>query len=109
MYLVDNHLCLLLYLALRKGGVEYNIHQKFEGTAEMLGQESRVNHRLFLVGVSVEVAAHILHAVQNVPCLALGGTFKYKVLHKMRHTLLVFKLVARTRIYGKTTISHFGG
>lgn len=109
LYLVDNHLCLLLYLALRKGGVEYNIHQKFEGTAEMLGQESRVNHRLFLVGVSVEVAAHILHAVQNVPCLALGGTFKYKVLHKMRHTLLVFKLVARTRIYGKTTISHFGG
>ena len=79
------------------------MHQKFEGTAEMLGQESRVNHRLFLVGVSVEVTAHILHAVQNVPCLALGGTFKYKVLHKMRHTLLVFKLVARTRIYGKTT------
>ena len=109
LYLVDNHLCLLLYLALRKGGVEYNIRQKFEGTAEMLGQESRVNHRFFLVGVGVEVTAHILHAVQDVPCLALGGTFEYEVLHKMRHTLLVFKLVARTRIYGKTTISHFGG
>ena len=89
--------------------MEYNIHQKFEGTAEMLGQESRVNHRLFLVGVSVEVAAHILHAVKDMPRFPLLRTFKYKVLHKMRHTLLVFKLVARTRIYGKTTISHFGG
>lgn len=74
----------------------------------MLGQESRVNHRLFLVGVGVKVSAHILHTVQDMPCLTLGGTFKYKVLHKMRHTLLVFKLIARTRIYSKTTISHLG-
>ena len=76
LYLVDNHLCLFLDFALRESGVEYNIRQKFKCTAEMLGQESRVNHRLFLIGVGVEVSAHILHTVQDVPCLTLGGTFE---------------------------------
>lgn len=109
LYLVDNHLRLFLDFALRESGVEYNIRQKLNGTTEMLGQESRVNHCFFLIGVGVEVSAYILHTIQNMPCLTLGGTFKYKMLYKMRHTLLVFKLVARTRIYGKTTISHFGG
>ena len=58
---------------------EYNIHQKFEGTAAMLGQESRVNHRLFLVGVSVEVTAHILHAVQDAVSYTHLDVYKRQV------------------------------
>lgn len=81
--------------------MEYNIRQQFESTPEVLSKECRINHRLFLIGVSVQIATHILHAVQNMPRLAFFGTLKNKMFHKMRHTLFIFKFIARSGIYCK--------
>ena len=72
----------------------------------MFGKKCGINYGFFLIGVSVQIAAHILHAVQNMPRPALPGAFKNKMLHKMRHPLLVFEFIACSGIHRKTTISH---
>ena len=106
--LVDNDFRFFGYLAFGKSGVEDNIRQQFESASEVLGKEGGVNYRLLLIGIGVEVAAHILHPVQDVPRLALGSPLEDEVLHKVSHTLFVFQFVARTGVYGKATISHLG-
>ena len=80
--------------------------QQLEGAGKVLDGEGTVDHRLFLVGIGVEVAAHVLHAVQDVPRLALAGTLEDEVLHEVRHARLVFALVARAGIHGKAAIGH---
>ena len=74
----------------------------------MLFQKSAVYHGFLLISIGIQVATHIFHAVQDVPCPSLAGTFKYKVFYKMCHTLLIGEFVARTGIDGETTISHVG-
>ena len=72
----------------------------------MLDGERAVDHRLFLVGIGIEVSAHVLHTVQDVPGLALAGAFEEKVLHKVCHARLVLAFVACAGIDGKTAIGH---
>ena len=106
---VDNHLGFLLDFTLGESGVEHDIGQQLERTPEVFGQESRIDDGLFLVGVGIEVTAHILHAVQYVPCLALARTLENEVFYEMSHALFVLQFVARTGIDGKATIGHFRG
>ena len=63
-----------------------------------------MHHRLLLVGIGVQVAAHVLHAVQDVPGLPPGGSFENQVLHEVRHALLVLAFVARAGIDGKAAV-----
>ena len=86
--------------------MEHDIRQQLESASEVFGKERGINYGFFLIGISVQIAAHILHAVQNMPRFTLLGAFKNKMLHKMRHALLVFEFIARSGIYRKTTISH---
>ena len=106
LYLVDDDLGLLLNFALGKGRVEHDVGQQLEGAGEMLHQEGRIDHRLLLVGIGVQVAAHVLHAVQDVPRPALLRSLEDEVLHKVGHALLLFAFVARAGIDSKSTISH---
>ena len=106
LYFVDDDFGLLLYLFLRKGGVEHNVGQQLEGTGKVFGEEGGVDDGFLLVGIGIEVAAHVLHAVQYVPGFAFLRSLEYQMLYEMGHSLLVFALVARAGIYGKTTISH---
>jgi miniconductance mechanosensitive channel len=50
--------------------------------------------------------ALVSDSFQNMPRPALPGAFKNKMLHKMRHPLLVFEFIACSGIHRKTTISH---
>ena len=73
----------------------------------MLGQESGINHRFFLISIGIQIAAYVLHAIQYVPSTTLLCAFEQHVLNKMRHALLVFGLIACTGINGIAAISHF--
>ena len=106
LYLVNDYLGLLLQLVGWKGGVEDNIGQQLESTTEMLGQKGRVDNRLLLVGVGVQVAPYRLHAVQDVPCFPLVCSLKDEMLHKVCHTWFVGQFVARTCVDGKAAIGH---
>ena len=109
LYFVYDDFCLFVYFPLGEGGVEDDVGKQFEGAVEVFGQEGGVNHRFLLVGVGVEVAAHVLHAVQYVPRLALACAFEQHVLHEVCHAVLVLKLVARAGVDGKAAIGHRRG
>ena len=88
--------------------MEYNIRQQFESAPEVLSKECRINNRLFLIGVSVQIATHILHAVQNMPRLAFLGTLKNKMFHKMRHALFILQFITGSGINCKATFDREG-
>ena len=108
LYLINNDFYLFFDFCLWKCTVEHDVRQQFGGTEEMLFQESAVHYGLFLVGISVQVAAHPFHPVQNVPGLPFAGSFEDEVFHKMGHALFVIPLVTGTGIYGIATIGHAG-
>jgi hypothetical protein len=72
----------------------------------MFHEERTIYHRLFLVGVSVEVASHMFHPVEDVPSVTFLCSFEKKVFHEMRHPLFVVGFIASTGIDGKATIGH---
>lgn len=72
----------------------------------MFFQKGAVDHGLFLVGISVQIASHILHPVQDMPGFAFVCSLENEVFHKMGHTLLVRQLVACAGINGITAVSY---
>ena len=109
LYFVDNDFCLFLYFPLGIGGVENNVREQFEGAVEVFGQEGGVNHCFLFVGIGIEVAAYVFHAVQYVPCLAFARAFEQHVLHKVRHAVFVLLFIARAGIDSKAAIGHRRG
>ena len=106
VYLLEDDAALLVNLLLREGAVEDDVGEQLQGTREILLQEGRVHHRLLLVGEGIEVAPHILHAVQYVPRAALRGTLEQHVLHEMGQARLVGLLVASAGIDGIAAVDH---
>ena len=72
----------------------------------MFFQKSTVDYSLFLVGVGVQIASYIFHAVQDMPGLPLMGSLEDKVFHKVGHTLLVRLFIACAGINGITAVSN---
>ena len=107
--LLEYDAALLVNLVLGKGAVEDDVGEQLEGTRKVLLQECRVHHRLLLIGIGIEVATHILHAVQDVPGTALCRTLEEHMLHEMSETCLVGLLLARTCIDGVATVGYLGG
>jgi len=105
---INDYLRFLFNLTLRKGGMKYNIRQQFKGPAEVLSKESRIDNRLFFIGVSIQVTTYILHTIENMPGFPLLCTFKNKMFHKVRHALFILKLITGSGINSKTTISYIG-
>ena len=106
LYFIDNHLCLFFDFVLRKGGMENDIRQQFQCSSEVLGQKCRIDHSFLFIGIRIQIATHILHAVQDMPSLPFPGTFKNKMLYKVSHSLFIFGLITGSGIYGKSAISH---
>ena len=104
--LVNNYLYLFFNLVFGKCAVENDICKKLCRTHEMFFQKSRVDHGFLLVGIGVKVASHILHAVQNMPCLAVGSTFEQKMLYKVGYSLFVFLFIACAGIYGISAVDN---
>ena len=106
LYLIDDDLRLFLHLVLGEGGVENDVGQQLKGAREVFDGKSTIDHRFFLISIGIEVAAYILHAVQDMPGAAAARAFKEEMLHKMRHAVLCLQLVARAGIHGKAAIGH---
>ena len=104
--LVDDYFYFLVYLLLRERAVEHDVGKQFHGAGEMFFQKRTVHYRFFFIGISIQVAAHVFHAVKDMPRTAFLRTFKNKMLYEVCHSLLARPLIARTRIYGKAAICH---
>ena len=109
VYLLEDDTALLVHLVLGVGAVEDNVSEQFEGARKILLQEGRVDDRLLLVGIGIEVATDILHAVEYVPSATLCGALEEHVLDEVGQTSLVGLLVARAAIDGIATIDHRSG
>ena len=107
--LVDDHLHLLVEFLLGEGAVEDDVQEQGDGALQVLAQEGGIVDGLFLARVGVEVAAHALHAVQDLHgCEALGA-LEGHVLHKVRHTALAVQLMARAGGHGNAGIDNIRG
>ena len=106
LYLIADYLHLLIYFRLRINRVEDDVGKQVHGPCDVLLQDSRVIHRTLLVGVGIQVAAHALQTVENVPRLAALGALEGDVLAEVSQALLARLLVAGTGIYLITAIHH---
>ena len=109
LYLFEDDTTLLIGLVLRKGAVEDDVGEQFKSPGKVLLQKSRVHHRLFLVGESIEVATYILHAVEDVPCATLRGSFEEHVLHEVGKTRFIGLLIACAGINGIAAVGNSCG
>ena len=80
---VNDHFRLLFYFMLRESRMEYNISEQFEGTFQMPGQEGGIDNRLLFIRIGIQIAAHIFHAVKDMPRFSLLRPFKNKMFHEM--------------------------
>ena len=80
LYFIADYLHLLVYLLLWISGVEDNVGEEVYGSGDVLLQDGGIVYRTLLVGISIEVAAHALQAVEDMPSLASLGTLKGNVL-----------------------------
>ena len=101
---VENHLHLFLNFRLGKTRVEYEVAHQLDGAGKMLRQEHRIEDRLLLGRISVQLTAHRLHAIENVPRFAPPGPLEKQMLHEVGQSVLAFALVARTGMYRETGI-----
>ena len=92
---------------LRESRMKHNIPQQFEGTLQMLGQKGGIDYRLFFICISVQVAPHILHPVEDMPGFPFLRPLENKMLYEMSHPLLILRFITCSGIDGKTTIRHF--
>ena len=104
--LIADHLHLLVYLRLRINRVEDDVGKQVHCSCDVLLQDGRVINRALLVGVGIQVAAHALQAVENVPRLASLGALEGDVLAEMRQPLLARLLVAGAGVYLVAAIHH---
>ena len=73
---------------------------------DVLLQDGGVIHRALLVGVGIQVAAHALQAVENVPGFSALGALEGDVLAEMRQAFFARLLVAGAGIYLVAAIHH---
>ena len=106
LYLVADDLHLLVYLGLWVRAVEHYVGEQVHGTGYVVAQYGGVVHGLLLVGEGVEVAAHALEAVHDVPCAAVRGALERHVLAEVGHALLAWELVARAGVHGIAAVHH---
>ena len=108
LYLIDDDLYFLVHLVLGEGAVEHDVREQFGSPFEVFAEKSGIDHHLLLVRVGIQVAAHMLHAVQYVPGSSVGSALEQHVFYKMRHSLPVERFVACAGFDGKSAVSHPG-
>ena len=106
LYLIADYLHLLVYLRLRINRVEDDVGKQIHGPCDVILQDGGVIHRSLLVGVGIQVAAHALQTVENVPGFSAFGALEGDVLAEVSQTLLARLLVAGAGIYLVAAIHH---
>ena len=106
LYLIADHLHLLIYFRLRINRVEDDVGKQVHGPCDVLLQDGGVIHRALLVGVGIQVAAHTLQTVENVPGFSAFGALEGDVLAEVSQALLARFLVAGTGIYLIAAVHH---
>ena len=104
--LVHHHLAFAVELRSRKFGVQHQVGNQFGGSRQVLVRSNRIHHGALFGGVGVEFAAHAFHAVDYVPCAAMGSAFEYCMFNEMSHSVLAGSIVAAAHIHGNTAAGH---
>jgi len=88
------HLLLPFKFFFGEGTVEEDIAQQFGGPWIILRQKGGEECRLFLGGISIEFAAHILHAAEDMIGFSFLGSLENTMLDEMGDTMFFGSLVA---------------
>ena len=86
--------------------MEDDVGKQIHGSCDVLLQDGGVIHCALLVGVGIQVAAHALQAVENVPGFSALGALEGDVLAEVSQAFLARLLVAGTGIYLIAAIHH---
>ena len=106
IYLVADHLHLLVDLRLRIGGMEHNVGEQCHGAREVLLEDGGVVARVLLVGICVKTSAHLLQAVEDAPGAAPLRSLEGNVLAEVGQSLFARQLVAGASVYLIAAIHH---
>ncbi|OAV70816.1 hypothetical protein Barb7_03233 [Bacteroidales bacterium Barb7] len=72
----------------------------------MFLHEDGIDEGFFFGGVGIQFPAHVLHAVEDMPSLAAGGTFEKQMFREVRETELILRFIPRPRIDGKAAVGN---
>ena len=101
---IGHHLSLLVQLPLGELRVGHQVAQQLHGPGQMHARENRVDHRLLLGRVGIQLAPHHLHAVEDMRRTPVGRTLEQRMLHEMGQPVVGLLLVAGTGIDRKAAI-----
>ena len=106
LYLVADHLHLLINLRLGISAMKDNIGQHVNSLCQMLFQNSSIINRVFFHCKGIEITAHTLQGIQNLQGTAALRSLEGGVFHEMRQTFIARHFMASSRRYFITTIDH---
>ena len=84
--------------------MEHDVGKQIHCPGDVLLQDGRIIYGALLVGVGIEVAAHALQAVENVPRLAPLSALEGDVLAEMGESFFARFLIAGAGVYLITAI-----
>ena len=106
IYLIENHVLLLLYLMFRKSRAENDVGYQFHRLGVVASQGSGMHHGLFLGRIGVEFSTHVLQPTIHLPGFPPLRPLEQRVFYKMGHAVFAGQLVAAAGIYGQGTMYH---
>ena len=105
--LVQDDFLFLGQLVLGEGGMEGDVGKEVEAALVMLLEEGGLQAGLLLGGKSIEVAAYVVEATQDMVCLAVLRAFEDGVLHKVGEAVFVGQLIARAGLHHQYQMGDF--
>ena len=104
VYLLDDHLTLLVKFRRRKHGVHYEVGKKLEGAVDMSGGRVGIYERFLFGGIGIQFSANRFHSVGDVPAAAVARSLEDGVLHEMCQPRVLVVFIAAAGIDGNADV-----
>eukprot|EP00906_Rhabdomonas_costata_P027859 RCo039560 len=109
LLLLQDGATLGLHVGLGAAGVQEDVRQDVHGLRDVLLEALHVVAGVLPRGVGIEVGAHLLHAILDVPPRTLPRTLEVHVLQKVSNTVVLQSLVPASGINPNTHRAGFPG
>nr|WP_300133188.1 hypothetical protein [Duncaniella sp.] len=104
--LLGHNLLLTPDLSLRKHRITHHLPQQRHSPLEMSRRKSRIDNRLLLRRISIQLTTDNLHTVPDIRRPVDRRTLENRMLHEMRQPVQPLRLIAATRIHRHTAMLH---
>ncbi len=107
LYFVADDVDFTFYLVLGIFTAKNNVAKQVDSPRKVFALDSRIEHRIFLVGKGIQVASHTLQTIQDLQGRAPMGSLKRGVFAKVGQSFFAWCLMTGSGIDADATINHW--